>query len=170
MIFIFAVFGIIISFVLSNNNTMVHYSSSLLTLFTRDLNKLKDELNSYTTEANIWKIEPGISNSPGNLTLHLIGNLNHFVGAILGKTGYVRYRDLEFSKKDIPRATLIADLDATIAMLAKVLGSLSNEELDHEHEFIKGKQDSAGQFLIHLFGHLSYHLGQINYHRRLLDK
>lgn len=149
---------------------MVQYSSSLLSLFTRDLTKLKEELKSYSNEANIWKIETGISNSAGNLTLHLIGNLNHFIGATLGKTGYVRYRDLEFSKKDIPRAELISDLDKTIEMLKAVLGNLSNEELDREHEFMKDKQDSTGHFLIHLFGHLSYHLGQINYHRRLLDK
>ena len=149
---------------------MVNYSSSLLSLFTRDLNKLKEELNAYSNESNIWKTETGISNSAGNLTLHLIGNLNHFIGSVLGKTGYVRQRDLEFSKKDIPRATLISDLDTTIAMLTSVLGTLSNEELDKEYEFMKDKQDSTGHFLIHLFGHLSYHLGQINYHRRLLDK
>lgn len=149
---------------------MPNYSLSLLALFTRDLNKLKDELNAYTHEGNIWSVNAGISNSAGNLTLHLIGNLNHFIGSVLGHTGYVRHRDLEFSKKDIPKATLIADIDATIAMLNSVLGSLSNTELDNEHEFMKDKLDTTGHFLIHLFGHLSYHLGQINYHRRLLDK
>ena len=150
---------------------MVRYSESLLTLFTRDLNKLKQELTAYSNEANIWKVEPGIGNSAGNLTLHLIGNLNHFVGAIIGKTGYVRYRDLEFSKKDIARNILIEDLDKTITMLTTVLTPLSNEELDKEYAFMKPEQiDSAGQFLIHLFGHLAYHLGQVNYHRRLLDK
>ena len=150
---------------------MVRYSESLLTLFTRDLNKLKQELNAYTNEANIWKVEPGIGNSAGNLTLHLIGNLNHFVGATIGKTGYVRYRDLEFSKKDIARTILIGDLDKTIAMLTAILTPLSNEDLDKEYAFMKPEQiDSAGQFLIHLFGHLAYHLGQVNYHRRLLDK
>lgn len=150
---------------------MVRYSESLLSLFTRDLNKLKQELNAYSNEANIWKVEPGIANSAGNLTLHLIGNLNHFVGSIIGKTGYVRYRDLEFSKKDIARSILIEDLDKTIAMLTTVLTPLSNEDLDKEYAFMKPEQiDSAGQFLIHLFGHLAYHLGQVNYHRRLLDK
>ena len=149
---------------------MVNYSASLLSLFTRDLNKVKDELNAYTTEAHIWTVAPGISNSAGNLSLHLIGNLNHFVGADLGNTGYVRQRDLEFSKKDIPLATIISDLDKTIEMLTKVLGSLNDEEMAREHEFMPGEQDSTGHFLIHLFGHLNYHLGQINYHRRLLDK
>ena len=100
---------------------MVNYSESVLALFTRDLNKLKEELNSYHRESNIWILAPGISNSAGNLTLHLIGNLNHFVGAILGRTGYVRYRELEFSQKNIARTILIGDLDNTITMLTTVL-------------------------------------------------
>jgi hypothetical protein len=150
---------------------MANYSSLLLWLFTRDLNKLKDELNLYSTESSIWKVEPNISNSAGNLSLHLIGNLNHFVGAILGKNGYIRQRDLEFSKKDIPRTILVEDIDKTIAVLTDILGKLSNADLDVEYAFAKpDKLDSAGQFLLNLTAHLAYHLGQINYHRRLLDK
>ena len=150
---------------------MVNYSESVLALFTRDLNKLKEELNSYHRESNIWILAPGISNSAGNLTLHLIGNLNHFVGAILGRTGYVRYRELEFSQKNIARTILIGDLDNTITMLTTVLSTLSNDDMNKEYAFMRpDKIDSAGYFLIHLFGHLTYHLGQVNYHRRLLDK
>ena len=150
---------------------MANYSSLLLALFTRDLNKMKDELNLYSTESNIWKVEPNISNSAGNLTLHLIGNLNHFVGAVLGKTTYIRHRELEFSKKDIPRTILIEDIDKTIAVLTGVLSKISNADLDVEYAFAKpDKLDSTGQFLLNLTAHLAYHLGQINYHRRLLDK
>jgi len=150
---------------------MANYSSLLLSLFTRDLNKLKDELNLYSNESNLWEVESNISNSAGNLTLHLIGNLNHFVGSVLGHTGYVRQRDLEFSKKDISRAILIADINKTIEMLTSVLGKLSNEDLDMEYAFANpDKLDVAGQFLLNLTAHLAYHLGQINYHRRLLDK
>jgi hypothetical protein len=149
---------------------MVNYSSSLLSFFQRDLNKLKEELNAYTSELNIWKSEPNISNSTGNLTLHLIGNLNHFIGGTLGKTGYIRQRDLEFSDKNIPREILTADIDKTIGMLTGVLSKMSDDDLDMEYEFMKDKRDSTGHFLIQLFGHLAYHLGQVNYHRRLLDK
>jgi hypothetical protein len=150
---------------------MLSYSASFVTLFTRDLNRLKEELSLYSSEPAIWKVEPAISNSAGNLTLHLIGNLNHFIGATLGNTGYIRDRDAEFSKKSVPRLKLINDIDATIGMLIDVLGSLSNTDMDTKHAFMKtDKQDSTGHFLIHLCAHLSYHLGQINYHRRLLDK
>jgi hypothetical protein len=150
---------------------MANHSSLLLALFTRDLNKLKDELNLYSAESNIWKVEPNISNSAGNLTLHLIGNLNHFVGAVLGKTNYVRNRDLEFSQKDVPRAAMTGDIDKTIEMLTAVLSKVSNEDLDLDVVFTTpDKPDNAGKFLLGLTAHLAYHLGQINYHRRLLDK
>ena len=64
----------------------------------------------YKNEEDVWKIKEGISNSAGNLTLHLLGNLNHFIGATLGNTGYVRERDKEFSLKNIPRIQLVEDL------------------------------------------------------------
>jgi uncharacterized damage-inducible protein DinB len=150
---------------------MVNYSESLIALYTRDLNKLKEELSLYKNEGTIWKTAPGISNSTGNLTLHLIGNLNHFIGATLGGSDYVRDRDAEFAEKYIPRHTLIDNIDATIGVIIDVLGSLSNSDLDKEFPLaIQNKKSSTGNMLIHLFGHLSYHLGQINYHRRLLDK
>ncbi|HEY5407636.1 MAG TPA: hypothetical protein VIJ92_11120 [Ginsengibacter sp.] len=78
-------------------------TTTIAALFERDINKLIEEINLYKNEEDIWKIKEGISNSSGNLTLHLLGNLNHFIGATLGNTGYVRERDKEFSLKNIPR-------------------------------------------------------------------
>lgn len=142
---------------------------SLSLIFTRDLTKLKDELNAYTNEADLWKLADGISNSAGNLTLHLIGNLNHFMGATLGNTGYVRNRDAEFALKDVPREKLLADIDAVIAVVNTTLAQLPDEDLVKEFPLeVGGKRFPTGTFLLHLYGHLTYHLGQINYHRRLL--
>ena len=104
----------------------------LLSLFKRDLEKLKEEINLYKTESNLWILEEGISNSSGNLCLHLVGNLNHFIGEGLGNTGYVRQRELEFSLKDVPKSQLIAQVDDTIAMVEEVLGKLSNDDLQLE--------------------------------------
>ena len=75
---------------------------ALAEIFERDLNKVKQEISSYTDEKAIWKTIEGISNSAGNLALHICGNLRHFVGNTLGNSGYIRQRDLEFSSKDIP--------------------------------------------------------------------
>ena len=72
-------------------------TETLIKLFKRDLGKLKEEVDSYQNEANLWIVTNDVSNSAGNLCLHLVGNLNHFIGAVLGDSGYVRQRDLEFS-------------------------------------------------------------------------
>lgn len=139
-------------------------------LFTRDLNALKIEIESYTNQSSLWLVPEGISNSAGNLCLHLIGNLNHYIGATLGNSGYIRQRDLEFSLKDVPKAELIQKIDDTIAVLTSVIEQLSQVDLKKEyaHQVFKAPMTTEF-FLVHLTTHLAYHLGQINYHRRLLD-
>ncbi|NIF05776.1 DinB family protein [Chryseobacterium sp. Tr-659] len=145
-------------------------TESLKSLYNRDLNKLKTEIEAYQNEENLWKIDKNIANSAGNLVLHLVGNLNHFIGTHLGNTSYVRQRDLEFSLKDIPRAELIEKVEATIAMIDSVLPQLSEEDLKKEYPLVVFESTmTTDYFLIHLVAHLDYHLGQINYHRRLLD-
>ncbi|WP_294286949.1 DinB family protein [uncultured Chryseobacterium sp.] len=144
---------------------------SLQSLFTRDLTKLKTEIEAYQNEETIWKTDKNISNSAGNLTLHLFGNLSHFVGAILGNSGYVRNRELEFSLKDIPKAELIRQIEQAIETVGLTLQTLSAEDLEKEFPGEPlGYKMTTAYFLIHLFGHLGYHLGQINYHRRMLDE
>jgi uncharacterized damage-inducible protein DinB len=144
---------------------------TLANLFTRDLTKLKTEIEAYTNESKLWDTELGISNSAGNLCLHLIGNLNGFIGSELGNSGYKRERALEFTLKNIPRAELLEKIDATINTVNKVLSELSEEQLEGEYPILVFKEKTTTEFfLLHLAGHLSYHLGQINYHRRLLDK
>ncbi|WP_295199315.1 DinB family protein [uncultured Chryseobacterium sp.] len=145
-------------------------TKSLRSLYNRDLDQLKTELEAYQNEENLWKSDKDIANSTGNLALHLVGNLNHFIGAHLGNTGYVRQRDLEFSLKDIPKAELIEKVKATAAMIDSVLSQLSDEDLEKEYPLVVFESAmTTDYFLIHLLTHLGYHLGQINYHRRLLD-
>lgn len=144
---------------------------TLLTLFRRDLEKLRKEIASYEQEKNIWAVEGNIKNSAGNLCLHLAGNLNTYIGNELGKTGYVRHREQEFLMKDIPRAELVRKIDLTIDVVETTLTALHEDDLHKEYPLIVfGQKTSVGYFLVHLSIHLGYHLGQINYHRRLLDK
>lgn len=139
-------------------------------LFERDLNKLITEIESYTNENDIWKISGGTSNSTGNLVLHLIGNLKYFIGATLGHTGYIREREKEFSEKDVPKTNLIADLKETISVVKNTLSHLSEDELDKDFPVaIGGKISSTRYILVHLLGHLDYHLGQVNYLRRMME-
>lgn len=143
----------------------------LLSFFERDLNKLVTEIELYKEEKNLWLVEGNISNSAGNLALHLIGNLNTFIGKELGNTEYLRDRDLEFSAKDVPRAHIITGIKDTITMLKNVLSQLTTEDLAKDYPVLKFPEPASTEYLlIHLAAHLTYHLGQINYHRRLLDK
>lgn len=141
-------------------------------IFTRDLNKLKKEIQLYPDEQSIWGVDGQIANSAGNLCLHLIGNLNTYIGAVLGGTGYVRHRDLEFSLKGVPAEELIGKITDTINVVDTALSQLSDEQLAAEYPQIvlDDKKTTTQYFLIHLATHLAYHLGQINYHRRLLTK
>lgn len=143
---------------------------NLKALFNRDLNQLKTEIESYQNESDIWTIQKGIANSAGNLCLHLVGNLNTYIGAEFGKTGYVRNRPLEFSLKNIPRAELLSKIEETIVVVDNALGNISEEELKKEYPLLVFENKTSTEFmLIHLTTHLAYHLGQINYHRRLLE-
>lgn len=145
-------------------------TDALMKLFKRDLNKLIDEINLYTDETNLWIVDKTILNSAGNLCLHLVGNLKTFIGANLANTGYVRQRDLEFSLKDIPRAELIKQVEETILIVEESLKKLSKSDLEKEYSpQVFNHPMTTEYFLVHLAMHLSYHLGQINYHRRLLD-
>lgn len=138
-------------------------------LYERDLQKVIGEINLYKSDEDLWKLREGISNSGGNLALHLIGNINHYFGANLGKTGYIRERDLEFSDKDVSREIIIEKLERTITVLKETLESLSDEDFQNIYpENLGGSTQATFGVVIHLLSHLNYHLGQINYHRRLL--
>jgi len=142
----------------------------LKSLFDRDLNRLRNEINLYKNENNLWKVDKQIENSAGNLCLHLIGNLNTYIGAGIGKTNYTRNRELEFSLKNISKAALIENIEKTFEIVATSLDKLTDEKLDKEYPILVFEtKTSTGYLLIHLTTHLTYHLGQINYHRRLLD-
>jgi len=143
---------------------------TLKSLFDRDLNKLKVEIESYQNETQIWVIDKNILNSSGNLCLHLVGNLNTYIGAEIGKTGYIRNRELEFSLKDIPQSELIEKIENTILVVNNALNTLTETDLQAIYPLIVfEKEMTTGFFLVHLSSHLTYHLGQINYHRRLLS-
>ena len=144
---------------------------SFKSLIVRDLLKLKQEVESYKDESKLWVIDAGISNSAGNLCLHLLGNINHFIGATLGNTGYVRNRDLEFSQKNIPVEVLAAQIDDTVGAAENTFDKMLTGSLDQEYPIVFNNQKlTTEQMLVNIVSHLNYHLGQINYHRRLLDK
>ncbi len=138
-------------------------------LFIRDLDKLKTELEAYPTEESLWVKAEGINNSAGNLILHLCGNLLHFIGATLGETGYIRKRDFEFNGR-VSYQELLNEIEETKRMIQSSLDKITDEDLAKNYPIEHfGYPMTTGHFFLHLFGHFSYHLGQVNYHRRILS-
>ncbi|WP_034044772.1 DinB family protein [Wocania ichthyoenteri] len=145
-------------------------TETLIKIFNRDLNKLKIEIESYKDEKNLWVLKDDISNSAGNLCLHVVGNLNHFIGAEFGNTGYIRQRDLEFSLKNVPKTDIVNQINEVSLIVEETLKTLNPNDLQKEYSRRVFEDKMTTEFfLIHLATHLAYHLGQINYHRRLLD-
>jgi uncharacterized damage-inducible protein DinB len=141
----------------------------LIQLFEQGLNKLTEEISAYPDDASLWITREGINNSGGNLCLHLTGNLQHFLGAVLNDSGYVRNRDAEFNLKNIVKAKLLNEIEATKTAVRDTLEQVSKKQLDKDYPLpINGEMVNTEYFLVHLLAHLNYHTGQINYHRRLL--
>jgi hypothetical protein len=144
-------------------------SNELSVLFARDIARLIQELTAFPDTASLWKTAPGVANAAGTLALHLEGGLRHFVGWHLGKIDYRRDRPLEFSARGVEQAELIARLERLKEMVPRVVAGLSESELDADFpEVVLDKPLPTRQWLIHLNGHLNYHLGQIDYLRRFV--
>jgi len=142
---------------------------SLISLFERDLNKLKEEINLFNREDDIWLHPGSTKNSPGNLCLHICGNLKHFIGAILGDSGYIRERDKEFSLKNVPRMEIVKNIDDTLEIVIKTISNLDDNSISSKYPIdVFDSEMTTEYFLLHLTTHLNYHLGQINYLRRIL--
>lgn len=139
------------------------------TVLTRDLRNFAAELDLFEREEQIWALLPGVNNPAGTLALHVAGNLQHFVGAVLGGTGYVRNRPLEFSARGVTREALKAELHRALEVVETVLPRLDDERLASEFpEPFDGGHLPTGLLLLRLVSHLSLHLGQAGYLRRLL--
>ncbi|HLX67190.1 MAG TPA: DUF1572 family protein [Puia sp.] len=142
----------------------------LATLYERDLRKLIEEVNLFQSEENLWKTTGTVKNSSGNLALHIIGGLNHYVGATLAHSGYVRDRPREFAQKGVPRAELVAGLEALIPLIKTTLSNFDAAQMDAQFPVIfDDAYNSNSYVLVRLYAHLGYHLGQVNYLRRILE-
>ena len=138
-------------------------------ILSRDLRALRREIEAYADARDLWRVAPGISNCGGTLALHLAGNIQFFLGTVLGATGYVRDRDAEFGRRDVPRAELLREINDALAAVERGAARLTDAALSQPYPQPPGGfAVTTGDFLLHLVAHLTYHLGQVDYHRRLL--
>jgi hypothetical protein len=139
----------------------------LKAILLRDLGRLRRELEAYPDDAALWRTLPGTANPGGNLALHLAGNLQHFLGARLAGNGYLRDRGREFTARDLPRAQVLAEVEAAERAVEAGLAALAPGDLDRDYpDPVDGRRLRTGEFLVSLCAHLGYHLGQVDYHRR----
>lgn len=144
--------------------------SVLQTLLTRELRAFRRELEGYPDDASVWRQVPGIPNTGGTLALHVAGNIQHFFGGILGRDGYKRDRDSEFARRDVPRKELLSGIDSAIASVERTMPKLSDAVLNAPYpEPIAKRTVPTAVFVVHLVSHLAYHLGQLDYHRRVVS-
>ena len=150
--------------------TIIMLNNVLAEFYERDIRRLIEEVKLFKDEKNSWKTEGQIKNSAGNLVLHIIGGTNYLIGTTLGNTGYVRNRDQEFIQKGVERKILIAHLEELIIMINKTLQALTSQQMEGEFPiFFDKPKTSTIYVLMQLLLHLNYHMGQINYLRRILE-
>lgn len=143
--------------------------SAVQAILCRELRAMRRSVEAYPDDDAPWAERPGLPNAGGTLVLHAAGNLQHFLGAVLGGTGYRRDRDAEFARRGVPRVALLAELDAAIAAVERGLAALPDAALAAPYpEPIAGRTVATGDYLVHLATHLAYHLGQLDYHRRVV--
>jgi len=146
-------------------------ASWVVGVLARDLKALRREIEAYADERDLWRKAPGVANPGGNLALHCAGNLQHFIGGVLGGSGYVRDRDAEFGQREVPRTELLADIDAAIAAVRRGLDRVTPQQWEAQYPLpVAGVTLTTGEFMMHLAVHLGYHLGQVDYHRRLVTR
>ena len=145
-------------------------SNVLADFYERDIRKLIDEISLFNNEENLWRTEGSVKNSSGNLALHIIGGLNYLIGTTLAHTGYVRDREQEFISKGVQRKVLVMQLEALILMINKTVKALTPEDMEAEYPiFFDKPKTSVSYVLVQVLLHLNYHLGQVNYLRRVLE-
>jgi hypothetical protein len=147
------------------------FQSELAELYRRDLTRLTQEIELFPGDAYLWKTLPGIKNPVGNIVLHLEGNLRTYIGNHLGGVGYQRDREYEFSGKGMPASGLLARIEPLKAMIPGIIEQLPDSKLDEIFpEQMWGAPRITRLFLMHLYGHLNLHLGQIGYLRRIVTE
>jgi len=144
-------------------------SHDLARLYRRELTRLRQQIEAFPNDETLWQTLPGITNPAGNLVLHLEGNLREYIGRQLGKLPYQRTRDLEFNTKGLSQRDLLVRIDELHKTIPPVIEGLTHEQMDAQYpEQVLGVPMTVQMFVIHLCGHLNWHLGQIDYVHRIL--
>jgi hypothetical protein len=150
---------------------MSQLEAEVVRLLCRELQTFAREVEAFPDDDSLWRTLPGVTNSAGNLALHVAGNLKHYVGAVLGRTGYVRQREAEFATREGRRSDIARELNEAAEVVSRVLPGVPGDVLAAPFpEAVGGVTPRCDRFLLHLCTHLAFHLGQASYLRRILTQ
>lgn len=142
----------------------------LIALFQKDLDRLKQEIELYSKDELLWQVKGIATKSAGTICLQLTGGLQHYIGSVLGDSGYVRNKDAETRLKNVPRGKLLEDIDATRAAVTDALEQLSKNDLQKNYPLpVFDDNITTEYYLLYMLADLNYNIGQISYHRQLLE-
>jgi len=145
-------------------------TKELARLYKRDIERFITEIELFNDENNLLKTKGSAKNSSGNLTLHIIGGLSFHIGVTLANLDFVRNRNQEFIRKGVPRESMTAQLSNLIPLIVDTITSMPDRQLNELHpNLYDGQNETIGYVLTQILLHLNYHLGQINYLRRMLE-
>jgi hypothetical protein len=127
------------------------------------------ELTAALSSEQLWVRPYDYGNSIGNLILHLTGNLNYYIGARIGGSGYVRHRDLEFSDSGQTKDALLKNFDQAIEIVLATLAKQSNDDWSAPFS-AETLPECKTRFaaIVSCAGHAYHHVGQIIYLQREL--
>jgi uncharacterized damage-inducible protein DinB len=147
------------------------YAKDLASFFRRDLSLMVEQIRAFPSDAALWVTPPGVTNSAGNLVLHLEGNLREYIGRQLGGMSYTRNRPAEFSLKGFSRDEMAVRIAEVRDRIPSILESLSENQIESMYpEVVLDSPMRVGEFLLHLYGHLNWHRGQLDYVRRIVSR
>jgi uncharacterized damage-inducible protein DinB len=115
------------------------------------------------SDEDLWWRPNEVSNSAGNLILHLCGNMRQWIVSSIGRVEFNRDRNAEFAARGpVPKAHLVAGLKEAIGEVDAVLAALKSERLLDRFK-VQKYEVSTLQAVYHVVEHFGYHLGQILY-------
>jgi uncharacterized damage-inducible protein DinB len=151
------------------SNTLVNGFSGYYRDLTRRVHALCEELS----EEQFWTRPYVYGNSLGHLTLHVIGNLNYYIGAQIADTGYVRDRPREFTETSPPaKDEVLKQLDQVVDLVVETIEAQTVESWSEKYEAVGAADIVKDRFSIFLncAAHFQHHIGQMIYLEKEITK
>lgn len=143
----------------------------LIDLYSREIERLKTEITAFEADELLWKQPDAQIPAAGNTCLFIAGTLQHFIGNMIGDSGYIRNKEAEMKARNLSRERLIEEVDNTKRVVVDTLEQVTKADLQKVFPTKEFEEDVTTEYyLIHLLKNLSFHIGQIAILRSLVSE